>query len=351
MSTYQRKCRIGIFGTKDDQENLDKIIKSIDLGGNVDILRFTKTADFGIDEAHTHKTCVYALSTCNIAIFFINRRYGGKFQPDVCWEISSENDWCFEISVTHAEYRTAKELCIPTIVFIDYNTYKEYGYNIRERHFRVVSQNGENKESIKKNMDYIEKHWEKSNHVQDPKLFFFINEITTGMKKDTGMNKKELYQNWKGEKYVYDDLDDEKGEEELKQKIINAIKGLTPIFLRQLSEKQASKLQEELRVGPQISYKFMDGRGLLVEREFKDDSGKVVKQDQIYEEKKVLIIGSGSDGKTFTMVDLFSKHVSKCIDNNSLENNRDIPLFISLKNKIATLDNVLDVDSLVWDEM
>lgn len=330
QSTKVQKCKIGIFGTDWDQEAIKKIL-NLHIADNIEFDHFSKPETFGIDhDTHPHQTCINFVPLCDLAFFFINKRYGGPYQGEVFWE-ERPDDWTFDLSVTHAEYRKAKIENIPVIVFIHSKAYKEIG--------DVFLKSKDDYKSDKERYESIKNDWNRNKHyVKDSEVYCFIRETSRGM------GKNQLYQSWMVE---YSDADLDNNCYNLKEKIIGGIKSLTPDIIRNVANEQYDALQNELRIGPEISYKFMNENGCLVDRKIQDHTRHNVKnpKDKIRKAPNhVMVTGGANTGKTFFMIDLFGEDVESC--NKVLD--RNIPIFFSFKNR--TKDN-FDLVSIISNEM
>jgi len=330
QNTKEQKCKIGIFGTDWDQEAIKKIL-NLHIADNIEFDHFSKPETFGIDhDTHPHQTCINFVPLCDLAFFFINKRYGGPYQGEVFWE-ELPDDWTFDLSVTHAEYRKAKIEKIPVIVFIHSKAYKEIG--------DVFLKSKDDCKSDKERYESIKNGWNRNKHyVRDSEVYCFIRETSRGM------GKNQLYQSWIVE---YSDADLDNNCYNLKEKIIGGIKSLTPDIMRNVANEQYDALQNELRIGPEISYKFMNENGCLVDRKIQDRTRHNVKnpKDKIHKAPNhVMITGGANTGKTFFMIDLFGEDVKSC--NKVLD--RNIPIFFSFKNR--TKDS-FDIGSIISNEM
>jgi len=325
-----KKWRVGIFGTEYDQEYLNEIAQS-QIDDNVELIYFLKPKEFGKNsDVHPHESCVKSVSSCDIAFFFVNRRYGGSYQGRKFFE-EHPADWPFELSVTHAEYRKAKIERIPTVVFVHSESWRE----VADVFLRVKKGDSSDRERY----ELVKKTWEKDKHyVKDPEVYCFIREAIRGL------GREQSYQSWKAE---YSDADLVNSCSKLREKMLNELRSLTPYILRKLANKQYDALRKELRIGPRISYQFMEENECLVDRETQNESGQRVKDvsDCIRgESNHVTIIGDAHAGKTFLMIKLFGEDVETC----SKVSGKDIPVFFNFKNRPK---GTFDLESIIASEL
>jgi len=320
------KWRIGIFGTDWDQKFLREILRC-KIDDNIEFASFFKPHEFGIESnIHPHQTCVNAVPLCDIAFFFINKRYDGPYKGETFWK-ENPDDWPFRISVTHAEYRKAKMEKIPTIVFVHSKAYKELG------DFFIKSQKGDVPDAER--YESIKRDWNGGEHyVKNPEVYCFLREACRGI------GEKQLYQSWISE---YSDKDLGNDCQNLKKKLLDIIVGLTPHFLRKLANKQYEAIQNEQHLGTKVNYKFMKQNDCLIEREAQDEAIRYIAslKDTIQEASgHAIITGDSKIGKTFFMIGLFGDDVKAC---NEVSGGKKIPIFLSFKNrpKILNLENIV----------
>jgi hypothetical protein len=108
------------YDFKDERNNIKKDLKAVGYEVNIseqdDILFDPYTA--------THQSCIEAVKGCDLVIFLIGNRYGGKAIKDVVDEVglnlreNSEVDLNNNISITQAEILTAIKQKIPVYTFI-----------------------------------------------------------------------------------------------------------------------------------------------------------------------------------------------------------------------------------------
>ena len=221
------KWRVGIFGTEHDQKFLNKIIES-QIDDNVELVHYLKPKEFGLNtDVHTHESCIKSASSCDIAFFFINKRYGGLYQGRKFW-VEHPDDWTFGLSITHVEYRKVKMNKIPTIVFVHSRTWEEIK--------NVFLEGNKGKISDKERYDSVRNRWTKNKYyVRNPEIYCFIREASVGI------GKKHLYQSWVS---VYDDFDLKNNCSNLKEKILERLISLTPDILKELINKQYINIRQ-----------------------------------------------------------------------------------------------------------
>lgn len=324
------KWKIGIFGTDWDQKYLRELLRC-KIDENMEFVSFFKPHEFGIESnIHPHQTCVNAVPLCDIALFFINKRYGGPYKGETFWK-EAPSDWLFRISVTHAEYRKAKMEKIPTIVFVHSQAYKELGdFFIKPK---------KDNESDIERYESIKKDWNENEHyVRNPEVYCFLREACRGI------GEKQSYQSWISE---YNDDDLGNSCQNLKKKLLENITGLTPHFLRKLANRQYEAIQNEQNIGTRVNYRLLKKNDFLIEREAQDETMQHITnlKDTIRETSShAIITGDSNIGKTFFMIELFGDDVKAC---DEVSGGKKIPIFLSFKNRPKTLS----LENIVSDEL
>ena len=267
------KWNIGIISTDYDLKKERKIlIDFLEKYDKVFTLAFEKD-NYPVEAGlHSHDACLAVADCIDIAFVIINKRYGGLYVGNT--------DRNQKISITKAEFMRLKEKNKIIIPIINTKTWNER-YNFLKE-FRNRINKKQNKKQFSTNYSF--------SYVNGYNIIEFVEEI-----------HKSRTDNF----LIYYD-----NPEELPEKVLGRLRGLTRYFLRNIQNKQVDEIRRK-KTFLSLNWSIGDffDKDLYVKPYAKTSSGDIVRLSQednskdieilkLYSDQKILVLGEPGAGKS-----------------------------------------------------
>jgi len=309
VNPMARKWVVGVLSTDYDLREYRAAI--IDLLKSRGVIPSAfELADFPVEpDIHSHDACLVALDRVDVAIVIIDKRAGGVY-------VNSS-----DVTITEQEYLNFAKAHKPHLVFVSRGTWEE-------RHFYKTQL-----EKSKKTKANFDKKYA-CTYVKSIKVLDFVEEIQRAYPTNGTSN-------W---------ITQFDGIEDLKEKVIGKLSGLSRFYCEQIVKKQI-QIIESRHTSTSMMMNLGDvlNRGYYVEPDYEIKSGTLSDGESLdirivnslVNQKSTLVIAEAGYGKTTVLAKSYLCHANTCLRTHDY----DIPFYISLKSKGG--DYHFDVDKFL----